>query len=219
MDKISETKLAGLTLIFGPLTATIISIIFLVIPSLTASDTVDLLDWSVVANEQYNLELWVRVPLLLIPVLLTFSVFGFSVLGDRLEKFGHFFKAGMNFFVANIIISAAAWGVLQSIAWIGSPGWAMAVVSAGMASYATFLGSIGLLIISLSIAGNKNIHNQLFAYTVALFMILGILTQGIMLLDRTEFILNIANPLTAISYVVFSLWTLSLGLKLYSNES
>ena len=118
MDKISETKLAGLTLIFGPLAATIIFIIFLVIPSLTASNTVDLLDWSVVANEQYNLELWVRVPLLLIPVLLTFSVFGFSVLGDGLEKFGHFFKAGMNFFVANIIISAAAWGVLQSLSLI-----------------------------------------------------------------------------------------------------
>ena len=55
---------------------------------------------------------------------------------------------GMNFFVANIIISAAAWGVLQSIAWLGSAAWPMAVVSSGMSSYAGFLGSIGLLIMA-----------------------------------------------------------------------
>ena len=218
MTSISENKLAGLTLMIGPPIASVLYVVFILLPDLISVDSVDLMDWSLLAQNQSALHLGIRLPLLFIPVLLTCSVFGFSVLNDRLDRFSHFFKFGMNFFVANIIISAAAWGVLQSIVWIGSPAWPMAVVSTGMASYAGFLGSIGLLIIALSIAANKNTYNQTFAYLVSVLMILGILINGAILLDRTEFILSLANPITGITSIIFSVWTFTLGLNLYQDE-
>jgi len=217
MSDVSETKLAGLTLMLGPSLATLLYIIFIAIPSILSSTSIDQMDWSVIAREQSELDIWVRLPLLLVPVFLTFSVFGFSVLSETLEKFSHFYKAGMNFFVANIIISAAAWGVTQSIVWLGAPGWPAAVVSAGMASYAGFLGSIGMLIIALSVSANKDSYNQSLSYIVSAFMFLGILIQGVILLDRTEYILSIANPLTGFTYVVFSVWAITLGRKLYQQ--
>ncbi len=218
MSVISENKLAGITLMFGPALATILYIAFVFFPPLISTDTTDLMDWSLLAQNQSDIHLGIRAPLLLIPVFLTLSVFGFSVISDRLDSFSHFFKAGTNFFVANIIIAAAAWGVLQSIVWIGSPAWPMAVVSTGMLSYAGFLGSIGLLIMALSIAANKSTYNQTFAYLVSILMILGILTQGAVLLDRTEFVLSIANPITGLTYIIFSVWAFTLGVNLYQDE-
>ncbi len=217
MLNISETKLAGLTLMLGPSLASLLYIIFVAIPPILSSTSIDQMDWSVIAREQSELDIWIRLPLLLVPVFLTLCVFGFSVLSETLAQFSHFYKAGMNFFVGNIIISAAAWGVTQSIVWLGAPGWPAAVVSAGMASYAGFLGSIGMLIIALSVSANRDSYNQPLAYIVSAFMFLGILIQAVILLDRTEYILSIANPLTGITYVVFSVWAITLGRKLYQQ--
>ena len=80
MLNISETKLAGLTLMLGPSLASLLYIIFVAIPPILSSTSIDQMDWSVIAREQSELDIWIRLPLLLVPVFLTFSVFGFSVL-------------------------------------------------------------------------------------------------------------------------------------------
>ena len=84
MSDVSETKLAGLTLMLGPSIATLLYIVFIAVPPILSSTSIDQMDWSVIAREQSELDIWVRLPLLLVPVFLTFSVFGFSVLSETL---------------------------------------------------------------------------------------------------------------------------------------
>ena len=219
MTNITENKLAGLTLMIGPILASVIYIIFIAFPAIFSSESIDFTDWSLLAQNTADVELAIRVPLLLIPVFLTFSVFGFSVLTEKIESTSHFLKMGMPFYIAYIIISAAAMGATQAIAWIGGAAWAIAAVTASMSSYAAFLGSIGLLIIALSIAVNKKAYNRKLAYMVAVFMFLSILVYGTILLTRTDFIINITNIWSPIFCIILSVWTFTLGITLYNEDN
>ena len=222
MTAITENKLAGLTLMIGPILASVIYIIFIAFPVIFSSESINFTDnstWSLLAQNTADVELAIRVPLLLIPVFLTFSVFGFSVLTEKIESTSHFLKMGMPFYIAYIIISAAAMGATQAIAWIGGAAWAIAAVTASMSSYAAFLGSIGLLIIALSIAVNKKAYNRKLAYMVAVFMFLSILVYGTILLTRTDFIINITNIWSPIFCIILSVWTFTLGITLYNEDN
>jgi uncharacterized membrane protein len=155
---------------------------------------------------------------------LIFFLFGLNVLGNDLRENGNneplFRLGGMGVFfgIVGIILgtSLGAGVNFENITVTDGYESILHLVAGSISTYTGLLFSIGITLIALSISSNRDGAQRLFAYLVALLGIVNIVVGFLNLLDTTTW--ESTFILTPLSYVVFSIWTVTLGMNLIKKS-
>ena len=89
------------------------------------------------------------------------------------------------------------------------------LVAGSIQSYMGLLWAIGITLIALSVSSNRDGLHRIFALIVALLAAINIVVGFVNLLDASSW--EATFILTPISYVVFSIWSITLGLNLFKK--
>ena len=129
---------------------------------------------------------------------------------------GALFKLGMPMFAINVVATVIAFGAMWQIQhWTGDA--TFAAMAQGISLYAGMIGAVGITLIALAISARDD-FNKIFAYVIALVFLIVAILSIIGMVDNTEDTWNLVNGLFGISYIIISIWSITLGLNLLKRE-
>ena len=219
MGNISANKLGGLGLILGPSLATLLFlVIFMALGDAGSSDP------TIFGNvpEQSTLESFLG---LLPGISLVFFVYGLTILANDIKTDGvnePLFRLGLMgvfFGVLGIVFAISLGNMLNLDGLTGLPeGYqgTVSIIGGGFQSYTSILFAIGITLIALAMSSNREGVHRIFAYLVALLGVVNIVVTMIQLLDSSSW--ESTFILTPISYLIFSIWSITLGLHLFKKN-
>ena len=214
MGTISSNKLGGICLIVGPLMATVLFVLFFVI---LADSSLDKTDFSAVATDVASAHTIQKILLLLPPIGLVLTIYGLSVLYGIMRNDGNgeaLFRLGLFMFAVDVIGTVIVFGLHQAIGWLGAEGANIAASSSAISLYAGMIGAAGVVLISLALS-NRDEFNKIFAYIVALVFLISVLVHIVAIVDTSQW--AITEPLIGISYIIVSIWSITIGLNLFKR--
>ncbi len=220
MGNISEFKLGGICLVIGPAMATALFIIFFLILGTDLDPTA----FSAVAGDIATANELEQLLLLLPAIGLIMAYYGMTVIQGTIGKGDNgeaLFKLGMPMFAINVVASVIAFGAMWQIQhWTGDA--TFAAMAQGISLYAGMIGAVGITLIALAISArddfNTKGYNKIFAYVIALVFLIVAILSIIGMVDNTEDTWNLVNGLFGISYIIISIWSITLGLNLLKRE-
>ena len=75
------------------------------------------------------------------------------------------------------------------------------------------IGAVGIMLIALAISSRDEL-NKIFAYVIALVFLIVAILSIIGMVDKTEDTWVLINSLFGISYIIISIWSITIGLNL-----
>jgi len=155
--------------------------------------------------------------LFLPPIGLIMAYYGMTVIQSTIGKGDNgeaLFKLGMPMFAVNVVATVIAFGGLwQAQSWVGSDGANIAAIAQGISLYAGMIGAIGITLIALAIS-TRDEFNTIFAYVVALVFFIVAILSIVGMANYTEDTWMLVNALFGISYIIISLWSITIGLNM-----
>jgi len=214
MGNISELKLGGICLAIGPAMATALFIIFFLI---LGDSNIDPTNFSAVSNDVQSAPVIQQLLLFLPPIGLIMAYYGMTVIQGTIGK-GEtgeaLFKLGLPMFGINVIATViTVGGMWQAQAWVGASGTNIAAIAQGISLYSGMIGAIGIVLISLALS-TRDEFNNLFAYVIAFVFLVVAILSIIGMTNFTEDTWKIVNALFGISYIIISLWSITIGLNM-----
>ena len=218
MGNISASRLGGLGLIIGPGLATILYLLlFMVLGDASGEVT----DFSVTSDPS-ALErfLWIFPGISLI-----FFLYGITVLHTDIKENGNneaLFRLGtMGIFIGilGIVISSGlGFGTnFEGITGLSEGyGATLNLVGGAIQTYTGLIFSIGSLLIAWSVSSSREGGHRIFACVMALVGAINVVVGIINLIDTSTW--EIGAIVTPITYVLFSIWSITLGLGLFSKD-
>ena len=214
MGNISELKLGGICLAIGPAMATALFIIFFLI---LGDSNIDITDFSAVSNDVQSAPVIQQLLLFLPPIGLIMAYYGMTVIQGTIGKGENgeaLFKLGLPMFAINVVATVIALGGLsQAQSWVGSSGTNIAAIAQGISLYSSLIGAIGIVLIALAIS-TRDEFNTLFAYVIAIVFIVVAILSIIGMANFNEDTWKLVNALFGISYIIISLWSITIGLNM-----
>ena len=216
MGNISELKLGGICLAIGPAMATALFIIFFLI---LGDWDIDPTSFSDVAADIGSASTLEQLLLFLPPIGLIMAYYGLTVIQGTIGKGDNgeaLFKLGMPMFAINVVATVIAFGAMWQIQhWTGNG--TVAALAQGISLYAGMIGAIGIMFIALAISARDD-FNKIFAYVIALVFLIVAILSIIGMVDNTEDTWKLVNGLFGISYIIISIWSITLGLNLLKRD-
>ncbi len=218
MGNISASRLGGLGLIIGPGLATILYLLlFMVLGDASGEVT----DFSVTSDPS-ALErfLWIFPGISLI-----FFLYGITVLHADIKENGNneaLFRLGtMGIFIGilGIVISSGlGFGTnFEGLTGLEKGyGATLNLVGGAIQTYTGLIFSIGSLLIAWSVASSREGGHRIFASIMALVAAINVVVGIINLIDTSTW--EIGAIVTPLTYVLFSIWSITLGLGLFSKD-
>ena len=214
MGNISELKLGGICLAIGPAMATALFIIFFLI---LGDSNIDPTNFSAVSNDVQSAPVIQQLLLFLPPIGLIMAYYGMTVIQGTIGKGENgeaLFKLGLPMFAINVIATVIALGGLsQAQSWVGSSGTNIAAIAQGISLYSSLIGAIGIVLIALAIS-TRDEFNTLFAYVIAIVFIVVAILSIVGMANFNEDTWKLVNALFGISYIIISLWSITIGLNM-----
>lgn len=214
MGNISELKLGGICLAIGPAMATALFIVFFLI---LGDSNIDITDFSAVSNDVQSAPVIQQLLLFLPPIGLIMAYYGMTVIQGTIGKGENgeaLFKLGLPMFAINVIATVIAFGGLwQAQSWVGSSGTNIAAIAQGISLYSSLIGAIGIVLIALAIS-TRDEFNTLFAYVIAIVFIVVAILSIVGMANFNEDTWKLVNALFGISYIIISLWSITIGLNM-----
>ncbi|MCS5666808.1 MAG: hypothetical protein NZ876_05395 [Dehalococcoidia bacterium] len=214
MGNISELKLGGICLAIGPAMATALFIIFFLI---LGDSNIDPTNFSAVSNDVQSAPVIQQLLLFLPPIGLIMAYYGMTVIQGTIGKGENgeaLFKLGLPMFAINVVATVIALGGLsQAQSWVGSSGTNIAAIAQGISLYSSLIGAIGIVLIALAIS-TRDEFNTLFAYVIAIVFIVVAILSIVGMANFNEDTWKLVNALFGISYVIISLWSITIGLNM-----
>ena len=214
MGNISELKLGGICLAVGPAMATAIFIIFFLI---LGDSNVNITDFSAVSGDVSSAPVIEQLLLFLPPIGLIMAYYGMTVIQGTIGKGENgeaLFKLGLPMFAINVVATVIALGGLwQAQSWVGSSGTNIAAIAQGINLYSGLIGAIGIVLIALAIS-TRDEFNTLFAYVIAIVFIIVAILSIVGMANFNEDTMELVNALFGISYIIISLWSITIGLNM-----
>ena len=214
MGNISELKLGGICLAVGPAMATAIFIIFFLI---LGDSNVKITDFSAVSGDVKSAPVIEQLLLFLPPIGLIMAYYGMTVIQGTIGKGENgeaLFKLGLPMFAINVVATVIALGgLLQAQSWVGSSGTNIAAIAQGISLYSSLIGAIGIVLIALAIS-TRDEFNTLFAYVIAIVFIVVAILSIVGMANFNEDTWKLVNALFGISYIIISLWSITIGLNM-----
>ena len=219
MGNISASRLGGLGLIIGPGLATIL---YLLLFMVLGDASGELTDFSVTSDPS-ALErfLWIFPGISLI-----FFLYGITVLHTDIKKNGNneaLFRLGtMGIFIGilGIVISSGlGFGTnFEGLTGLSEGyGATLNLVGGAIQTYTGLIFSIGSLLIAWSVSSSREGGHRIFACLMALVALINVVVGIINLIDTSTW--EIGAIVTPITYVLFSIWSITLGLGLFNQVS
>ena len=214
MGNISELKLGGICLAIGPAMATALFIVFFLI---LGDSNIDITDFSAVSNDVQSAPVIQQLLLFLPPIGLIMAYYGMTVIQGTIGKGENgeaLFKLGLPMFAINVVATVIALGGLsQAQSWVGSSGSNIAAIAQGISLYSSLIGAIGIVLIALAIS-TRDEFNTLFAYVIAIVFIVVAILSIVGMANFNEDTWKLVNALFGISYIIISLWSITIGLNM-----
>ena len=214
MGNISELKLGGICLAVGPAMATAIFIIFFLI---LGDSNVNITDFSAVSGDVKSAPVIEQLLLFLPPIGLIMAYYGMTVIQGTIGKGENgeaLIKLGLPMFAINVVATVIALGGLwQAQSWVGSSGTNIAAIAQGISLYSGLIGAIGIVLIALAISTRAE-FNTLFAYIIAIVFIIVAILSIVGMANFNEDTWKLVNALFGISYIIISLWSITIGLNM-----
>jgi len=214
MGNISELKLGGICLAIGPAMATALFIIFFLI---LGDSNIDPTNFSAVSNDVQSAPVIQQLLLFLPPIGLIMAYYGMTVIQGTIGKGENgeaLFKLGLPMFAINVVATVIALGGLsQAQSWVGSSGSNIAAIAQGISLYSSLIGAIGIVLIALAIS-TRDEFNTLFAYVIAIVFIVVAILSIVGMANFNEDTWKLVNALFGISYIIISLWSITIGLNM-----
>ena len=214
MGNISELKLGGICLAIGPAMATVLFIIFFLI---LGDSNIDPTNFSAVSNDVQSAPVIQQLLLFLPPIGLIMAYYGMTVIQGTIGKGENgeaLFKLGLPMFAINVVATVIALGGLsQAQSWVGSSGTNIAAIAQGISLYSGLIGAIGIVLIALAIS-TRDEFNTLFAYVIAIVFIVVAILSIVGMANFNEDTWKLVNALFGISYIIISLWSITIGLNM-----
>ena len=117
-------------------------------------------------------------------------------------------------FAINVVATVIALGGLsQAQSWVGSSGTNIAAIAQGISLYSSLIGAIGIVLIALAIS-TRDEFNTLFAYVIAIVFIVVAILSIVGMANFNEDTWKLVNALFGISYIIISLWSITIGLNM-----
>ena len=218
MGNISELKLGGICLAIGPAMATALFIIFFLILGDTDLDPTA---FDAVAADIVSAGTLEQLLLFLPPIGLIMAYYGLTVIQGTIGKGDNgeaLFKLGMPMFAINVVATVIALGAMWQIQhWNVTGGGTVAAMAQGISLYAGMIGAVGIMLIALAISARDD-FNKIFAYVIALVFLIVAILSIIGMVDNTEDTWKLVNGLFGISYIIISIWSITLGLNLLKRD-
>ena len=214
MGNISELKLGGICLAVGPAMATALFIIFFLI---LGDSNINITDFSAVSSDISSAPVIEQLLLFLPPIGLIMAYYGITVIQGTIGKGENgeaLFKLGLPMFAINVVATVIALGGLsQAQSWVGSSGSNIAAIAQGISLYSSLIGAIGIVLIALAIS-TRDEFNTLFAYVIAIVFIVVAILSIVGMANFNEDTWKLVNALFGISYIIISLWSITIGLNM-----
>ena len=212
MGNISELKLGGICLAIGPAMATALFIIFFLI---LGDWDIDPTSFSDVAADIGSASTLEQLLLFLPPIGLILAYYGMTVIQGTIGKGENgeaLFKLGLPMFGVNVVATVIAFGAMWQLQhWTGDG--TFAAMAQGISLYAGMIGAVGIMLIALAIS-SRDEFNKIFAYVIALVFLIVAILSIIGMVDKTEDTWVLINLLFGISYIIISIWSITIGLNL-----
>ena len=212
MGNISELKLGGICLAIGPAMATALFIIFFLI---LGDWDIDPTSFSDVAADIGSASTLEQLLLFLPPIGLILAYYGMTVIQGTIGKGENgeaLFKLGLPMFGVYVVATVIAFGAMWQLQhWTGDG--TFAAMAQGISLYAGMIGAVGIMLIALAIS-SRDEFNKIFAYVIALVFLIVAILSIIGMVDKTEDTWVLINSLFGISYIIISIWSITIGLNL-----
>ena len=214
MGNISANKLGGIGLIIGPGLATLLYlVIFVALGDAGSGNPTDFTEFT----RQSSLEGFLG---LLPGISLVFFFYGLVVLGNNFKDGGNnepLYRLGLSgaFFGILGILIATSLGAGVNLDGITVDEGYESVLNLAAGSIQTYMGiifSIGATLLALAVSSNKDGGLKIFAYIVALVGVINVVVGFINILDASTW--ETTFIVTPISYLIYSVWSVTLGLDL-----
>ena len=194
--------------------ATVLFVLFFVILS---DSSLDKTDFSAVATDVASAHTIQQILLLLPPIGLVLTIYGLSVLLGIMRNDGNgeaLFRLGLFMFAVDVIGTVIVFGLYQAIGWLGAEAANIAASSSAISLYAGMIGATGVMLISLALS-SRDEFNKIFAYIVALVFLISVLVHIVAIVDTSQW--AITEPLIGITYIIVSIWSITIGLNLFKR--
>ena len=214
MGNISANKLGGIGLIIGPGLATLLYlVIFVALGDAGSGNPTDFTEFT----RQSSLEGFLG---LLPGISLVFFFYGLVVLGNNFKDGGNnepLYRLGLSgaFFGILGILIGTSLGAGVNLDGITVDEGYESVLNLAAGSIQTYMGiifSIGATLLALAVSSNKDGGLKIFAYIVALVGVINVVVGFINILDASTW--ETTFIVTPISYLIYSVWSVTLGLDL-----
>ena len=218
MGNISANKLGGIGLIIGPGLATLLYlVIFVALGDAGSGNPTDFTEFT----RQSSLEGFLG---LLPGISLVFFFYGLVVLGNNFKDGGNnapLYRLGLSgaFFGILGILIATSLGAGVNLDGITVDEGYESVLNLAAGSLQTYMGiifSIGATLLALAVSSNKDGGLKIFAYIVALVGVINVVVGFINILDASTW--ETTFIVTPISYLIYSVWSVTLGLDLVKKS-
>ena len=218
MGNISANKLGGIGLIIGPGLATLLYlVIFVALGDAGSGNPTDFTEFT----RQSSLEGFLG---LLPGISLVFFFYGLVVLGNNFKDGGNnepLYRLGLSgaFFGILGILIATSLGAGVNLDGITVDEGYESVLNLAAGSIQTYMGiifSIGATLLALAVSSNKDGGLKIFAYIVALVGVINVVVGFINILDASTW--EATFIVTPISYLIYSVWSVTLGLDLVKKS-
>ncbi len=213
MGNISENKLGGVGLVIGPALGTVLYVvIFVVLGGGGVDDPTNFTEVSAQSVTSLQQVLW------LFPAIsLIFFFYGLTVLHNDIKENGNnsailrLGSMGVFFGIIGIFVGVAT-GYGSNWDATGHNPATVQAVGASINTYGGFAWSIGLTLVTLTVASNREGMHKIFAYAMTIVAAVNLIIIVMDLLSPANWETTIM--IYPIIYVVFSLWSITLGLNL-----
>jgi len=213
MGNISENKLGGLGLLIGPALGTALYVvIFVVLGGGGVDDPTNFTEVAAQSVTSLQQVLW------LFPAIsLIFFFYGLTVLHNDIKENGtnsailRLGSMGVFFGIIGIFVGVAT-GYGSNWDATGHNPATVQAVGASINTYGGFAWSIGLTLVTLAVASNREGMHKIFAYAMTIVAAVNLIIIVMDLLSPANWETTIM--IYPITYVVFSLWSITLGLNL-----
>jgi len=213
MGNISENKLGGWGLLIGPGLATVLYVvIFVIIGGGGVDDPTNFTDVASQSVTSLQQVLW------LFPAIsLIFFFYGLTVLHNDIKENGNnsailrLGSMGVFFGILGIFLGVAT-GYGSSWDATGHDPATLQAVGASINTYGGFAWSIGLILVTLAVASSREGMHKVFAYVMTIVAAVNLIIVVMDLLSPANWETTVM--IYPIIYVVFSLWSITLGLNL-----
>ncbi|MCL0054528.1 hypothetical protein M1N56_01470 [Dehalococcoidia bacterium] len=213
MGNISENRLGGLGLLIGPGLATVLYIvIFVILGGGGVDDPTNFTEAAAQSVTSLQQILW------LFPAIsLIFFFYGLTVLHNDIKESGsdaailRLGSIGVFFGILGIFLGVAS-GFGSNWDATGHDPATLQAVGASINTYGGFVWSLGLILVTLAVASNREGMHKIFAYSMTIVATVNLIIAVMDLLSPANW--ETTLMIYPIIYLVFSIWSITLGLNL-----